>query len=448
MKHTPSRAIMAGSIALATVAGAAQAQVAPGLPGAPLPRAMKAFARPKADTNPQAILNQLKEDFAAFKAANDEKLKGKADVVLDEKVERIDASVGGLQAAIDEVTKKLAAAQLAGGGQGQSPEAAAYAEKFNAWFRKGDNAAYAELPDLAVKAAITRQSDPDGGVFVPSEMEKTIDRVLGKTSAVRDLATVRTIGGGGYKKPVNLGGTTSGWTDSETEAPTETSTPKISVLDFGAKTLWAMPAITQTMLEDPNFDIAAWLADEVSIEFSEQEGASFINGDGRKQPKGILQYATVADANYAWGKLGFIKSGHATTLGTAFDCLQDLIYAPKAAYRNNARWLMNRKSVSAIRKVKDGDGNYMWEPSNKVGEPSQFMGYAVSDDDNMPDIGAGAFPIAFGDFKRGYLVADRRGVQVLRDPFTAKPYVLFYTTKRVGGGVQDFAAIKLLKISA
>jgi HK97 family phage major capsid protein len=438
MKHTPKRAILAGSIALASASAAALAS--------PLPRAIQAFPRPKADgQDPAKILTQLQTDFAAYKQANDEKLSGKADVVVDEKIAKIDASVTNLQAAIDEMSKRAAAAQLAGGGNGTSPEAKAYSEKFNAWFRRGDLSAHAELPELAVKAALTRTSDPDGGIFVPSEMETTIDRVLGKTSAVRELATVRTVGGGGYKKPVNLGGTSSGWTDNETDAPTQTSTPKLSILDFGAKTLWAQPAITQSMLEDAYFDIAGWLADEVSIEFAEQEGAAFINGDGLKSPKGILAYKTVADANYKWGSLGYISTGAAGALGVAFDALQDLVYAPKSAYRNNARFLMNRKSISTVRKVKDGEGNYMWEPSNKVGEPAQFMGYAVSDDDNMPDFAPNAFPIAFGDFARGYLVADRRGVQVLRDPYSAKPYVLFWTTKRVGGGVQDFAAIKLLK---
>jgi HK97 family phage major capsid protein len=198
-------------------------------------------------------------------------------------------------------------------------------------------------------------------------------------------------------------------------------------------------------------DIAAWLADEVSIAFSEAEGTAFISGSGVNRPRGLLSYDTVADASYAWGKLGYVVSGVAAALtdstNNGIDALLNLVYAPKQGYRQNARFLMNRKTQSVVRKIKSKTEElYLWQPSVQAGQPATLAGYPIVDDDNMPDIAAGVFPIAFGDFQRGYLIVDRQGVRVLRDPFTNKPYVHFYTTKRVGGGVQNFEALKLLKI--
>jgi HK97 family phage major capsid protein len=214
--------------------------------------------------------------------------------------------------------------------------------------------------------------------------------------------------------------------------------------------LYAMPAATQTLLDDAIVDIGAWLADEVSVTFAEQEGAAFVNGDGVMQPRGLMTVDTVADVNWAWGKVGFVKSGAAADFAAAnpVDRFIDLVYALKAGYRQNATWLMNRKTQGTIRKFKDGQGNYLWQPSAQAGQPATFLNYGIADDDNMADVGANALPVAFGDIKRAYLVVDRAGVRVLRDPYSAKPYVLFYTTKRVGGGVQDFQAVKFLKIAA
>jgi len=211
-----------------------------------------------------------------------------------------------------------------------------------------------------------------------------------------------------------------------------------------------MPAASQALLDDAVVDIEQWLADEVQGEFAAQETDAFVNGDGINKPKGFLSYAKAAEAARAPAEIGYIATGAAGAFAAAnpADTLLDLIYAPKQAFRANGRFVMNRKTLAQVRKFKDADGNYLWQPALAAGAPSTLFGYPVSEVEDMPDVGANAYAIAFGDFARGYLIVDRQGVRILRDPYSAKPYVLFYTTKRVGGGVQNFDAIKLLKFAA
>ena len=196
-------------------------------------------------------------------------------------------------------------------------------------------------------------------------------------------------------------------------------------------------------------NIGEWLGQEVEQVFAAQEGAAFVNGDGNNKPKGFLSYNAVANASWTWGNVGYIASGVSGGFPASnpSDILVDLIYSLKAGYRQNGVFVMNRKTQSAIRKFKDATGNYLWQPPAVAGGKATLMTFPVIEAEDMPDIIANSFSIAFGDFYRGYLVVDRAGVSVLRDPYTAKPYVLFYTTKRVGGGVQDFEAIKLMKFS-
>jgi HK97 family phage major capsid protein len=214
--------------------------------------------------------------------------------------------------------------------------------------------------------------------------------------------------------------------------------------------LYAMPAASQTLLDDAVVDVEQWLADEVQGEFAAQETNAFVNGDGVSRPRGFLSYTNVAEAVRTGSEIGYLATGAAGAFAAAnpADTLLDLIYAPKQAFRANGRFVMNRKTLSMVRKFKDADGNYLWQPALAAGAPSTLFGYPVTEAEDMPDIGANAYPIAFGDFARGYLIVDRQGVRILRDPYSAKPYVLFYTTKRVGGGVQNFDAIKLLKFAA
>lgn len=417
----------------------------------PLPRA-RGLVRVRAEADPKATIEALNKAFEAFKAAQDEKIaevkKGFDDVVKTEQVNRINDEVGKLQAAIDEINRALAAAKV-GGAKPETPAAAEHRKAFDRWFRRGvDN----NLRDLEIKASLKSDSDPDGGYTVPEQMEGAIDRVLGAVSAIRSIASVMSISAPVYKKLVNVGGATSGWV-GEREARSETDTPVLKALEFPAMELYANPATTQVLLDDSTISIEQWLANEVAIEFAEEEGSAFYSGDGVNKPRGLASYPMVADASYAWGKVGFVASGVASTLSdsthSGLDALVNLVYALKQGYRSNARFLMNRATQGAIRKLASlgNEKLPLWQPSMQVGQPATLLGYPITDDDNVDDIGAGNFPIWFGDFRRAYLVVDRQGVRVLRDPYTNKPYVHFYTTKRVGGGIQNFEAIKALKIS-
>ncbi len=386
--------------------------------------------------------------FEAFKSANDERLdaleKRSSDVVGDEKVDRINRALDEHKRALDELT--LAAARPALGAERKSqPQLRERKAAFDRYVRKGDAGG---LDALELKA-LSAGSNPDGGYTVPLEIETTIDRVLAKASPIRSIATVRAIGANVYRKPITTAGAATGWV-GETDTVAQTGTPNLAAIDFPAMELYAMPAATQTLLDDSQVDIEQWLADEVQIVFAEQEGAAFVGGDGSNKPTGFLHYTAVADASWSWGNLGYIASGAdgAFASSNPADKLLDLAYAPKQGYRANGRWVMNRKTESAVRKFKDTTGNYIWQPAASADQPATLFGYPVTEVEDMPDIASNSLSIAFGDFARGYLVVDRVGIRVLRDPYSAKPYVLFYTTKRVGGGVQNFEAIKLMKFAA
>jgi HK97 family phage major capsid protein len=383
--------------------------------------------------------------FEAFKEANDERLaaieeKRADDGVLKEKIERINASLTEQKAALDRLA--LAGQRPA---KGRSPVIDERKAAFARYMRAGDAAPLHALEEKSLILGGT----PDHGYLAPAETERLIAAALKDVSPIRAIASVREIGSTVYRKPVSQGGAASGWV-GETTARDETTAPAVSSIDFPTMELYAMPAASQTLLDDTVVDVEQWLADEVQAEFAAQEGAAFIAGDGASEPKGFLSYDIVAEGTQEFGELGYIATGvdGAFAATNPSDKLLDLIYTPKQAYRANGRFVMNRSVVGAIRKFKDADGNYIWQPSLDAGSPATLLGYPVSEAEDMPDIAADAHSIAFGDFARGYLIVDRVGVRVLRDPYSAKPYVLFYTTKRVGGGVQDFDAIKLLKFAA
>ena len=286
----------------------------------------------------------------------------------------------------------------------------------------------------------------DGGYLVPEELATDIGRRLSQLSPIRSLATVRQVSASLYKKPFAETGPATGWVGETANRP-ETTAPTLAELQFPTMELYAMPAATSTLLEDAAVDLEAWIAEEVETAFAEQEGAAFVNGDGNNKPTGFLQAPTVDEASWSWGNLGYVATGTDGALDAddGADVLVDTIYALKAGYRQNARFLMNRKTQAVLRKIKDADGNYLWQAPATAGAPAALMGFGVIEAEDMPDIDSNSTSIAFGDFRRGYLVVDRTGVNVLRDPFSNKPYVMFYTTKRVGGGVQDYDAIKLIK---
>jgi HK97 family phage major capsid protein len=406
----------------------------------------------KADaTDPKAIIEGLHKAFHEFKAENDARLKaieakGNADPLLAEKVEKINAeisAISAMKAQLEAIETAVARSQFQGGGAVNDKAKAEHAQAFEKFFRKGVEAG---LSDLEVKASLKTSSDPDGGYTVPEQMESNIDRIVGTMSALRRLATVMNISTDTYKKLVNVGGAGSGWV-GEMGTRSETNTPLLKEIAINTKELYANPAATQTLLDDSAINIEQWLANEVVEIFADQESDALINGDGVNMPKGILAYTTIANSSYAWGKVGFITTGAASTFPDP-DRLIDLQHSLKSVYRNGAAFLMADATLAHCRKFKDGEGNYLWRPGLEVGAASTLLGKPVETDDNMPVIAGNAFPIAFANFKRAYLVIDRVGIRVLRDPYTNKPYVHFYTTKRVGGGIVMYEAIKLLKVAA
>ncbi|MFN3958287.1 MAG: phage major capsid protein [Parvularculaceae bacterium] len=398
--------------------------------------------------NPNGDVKAAMRDFLAafesFKASNDERFaaieRKKEDVLLAEKVERISKALGEQKSALDRLA-------LAGARPAIAParEEAEKKQAILSYMRKGDASALHALERKGLNGGV----DAEGGYLAPEPTERVIAAAVRDISPIRQIAAVREIGTSSFKKPVSLGGGAAGWV-GETGGRIETAAPALSSIDFPTMELYAMPAASQALLDDAVVDIEQWLADEVQGEFAAQETDAFVNGDGINKPKGFLSYAKAAEAVRAPAEIGYIATGANGAFAAAnpADTLLDLIYAPKQAFRANGRFVMNRKTLAQVRKFKDADGNYLWQPALAAGAPSTLFGYPVSEVEDMPDVGANAYAIAFGDFARGYLIVDRQGVRILRDPYSAKPYVLFYTTKRVGGGVQNFDAIKLLKFAA
>lgn len=386
--------------------------------------------------------------FEDFKETNDRRLdelsrKMSADVVTEDKLDRISKAMDEQKRVLDHLALKKARPAL-GRSSANTLDAIEHKQAFENYIRRGYEAGLRQMEAKALSAG----TSADGGYTVPDEVDSEIGRRLAAISPIRSLATVRQVSSNVLKKPFAVDGMTTGWV-SETGARAETATPQLAELSFPVMELYAMPAATPTLLEDSAVDIEAWIAGEVDIAFAEQEGAAFINGDGVNKPTGILSYSTVADDSWSWGNLGYVATGVSGDFSAAgpSDTLADAIYSLKSGYRQNATILMNRKTQGDIRKFKDADGNYLWLPPSGPGQRASLMGYPVMESEDMPDVAADSYSIAVGDFRSGYLVVDRTGVQVLRDPYSAKPYVLFYTTKRVGGGVQNFEAIKLVKFS-
>ena len=401
----------------------------------------------------RAAMHEMMAAFEAFKGANDARLdeierKSSADALLEEKVARIDQAVGAAQARLDRVVSESRRPELglapSTATRSPSPGGGGMEEKsaFDGYLKTGQSFG------LELKTGLSSASN-SAGYVVPEQTERAIERRLMAGSPMREIATVRTVGAGVFRKPVSTAGVASGWV-AETAARPETDPATLALLEFPAADLYANPAATQSLLDDALIDLDEWLAAEVEDAFAAQETQAFVTGDGVNKPRGFLNYDIVAEADHEWGEIGYVASGAAGGFAPASptDRLIDLVYAPKAQYRPNGRFVMNRRTVSAVRKFKDADGNYIWQPAQRAGETASLLGYRVTEIETMPDIAANSAAIAFGDFQRGYLIVDRAGVRVLRDPYSAKPYVLFYTTKRVGGGVQNFDAIKVMKFSA
>ena len=317
---------------------------------------------------------------------------------------------------------------------------------FNAYLRTGDDEG---LRGLTLEGkAMTTAVAADGGYLVDPQTADRIQSMLLSTSSLRSVANVVQVEATSFDVIVDRSEVGSGWA-TETAATTETATPIIERISIKLHELAAMPKASQRLLDDSAFDVEGWLAEKIATRFIRAEAAAFINGDGVDKPKGILLPTKVANASWTWGNIGYVPTGAAADFATTnpADCIVNLVYALGADYRANATFVMNSKTVGAVRKMKDADGRFLWSDGLAAGEPSRLMGYPVLVSEDMPDIAANAFAIAFGDFRAAYTIAERPDLRILRDPFSAKPNVLFYANKRVGGDIIDYAAIKLLRVA-
>jgi len=397
-------------------------------------------------------LENLTRSFETFKTTNDERLaeiegKGTADCLTDEKLERLNREMDRLQAVANGLH---AAAQRPNLSRKQDQDTARLEQKkqfFDGFIRKGQEHSLQHNLDLK---ALSTTTDTDGGFAVPIELDQQIENRLRNLSPIRAEANVIAIGTSKYKKLVNVGGITSGWI-SETGSRVETDTPNLLEIEPPLGEIYANPAATQTMLDDASFDVERWLSDELAEEFSVQENEAFVNGNGTNKPQGFLQYTTSSadDSSRTFGELQALKTGvSGDWAGTdPADILVDMIHAMKSGYRSEAKFYMNTSLLAEIRKFKDVDGNYLWRPGLESGAPATLLGYPVIEVAEMPAKGAGSLSVCFANLKRGYTITDRTGTRILRDPYSHKPYVHFYTTKRVGGAVTNDQAIKLLQFA-
>jgi HK97 family phage major capsid protein len=396
-----------------------------------------ALARADA-SDPKLLIENLNKAVKALRDEHDANLKevkaGFDDVVKRDQVERINKSVSDLQAAIDASNVKMAALQL-GAGNGRSVRDPEYNEAFASFVRKGD-----------VQASLNKGVASDGGYTTPIEWDRTISDELKLVSPVRQLMTVKTVSVHAASKLINKHGTASGWV-GETAARPETASPTLQPLTINWGEIYANPSATQQILDDSVIDLEQWLKDEVTLEFAFQEGAAVIAGTGVNRPTGILTYVTggANAAVHTSGAILAVNTGAAAALTT--DGVVNLVYALPSAYTGNASFAMNRDTHGKVRLMKDGQGNYIWQPSYATGQPASLLGYPLVEVPDMPNVAASAKPILFGDFKRCYEIYDRYGVRLLRDPYSNKPYVMFYTTKRVGGIMVNPQCMKAMNVS-
>jgi HK97 family phage major capsid protein len=325
-------------------------------------------------------------------------------------------------------------------------EGAPHLKAFGAYLRTGDDDGLRGLV-LEGKALNTAVA-AEGGYLVDPQTADTIRSVLNSTASIRSIANVVHVEATSFDVLVDHTDVGTGWA-SEAGPVAESDTPAIERISIPLHELSAMPKASQRLLDDSAFDIEGWLAGRIADKFSRAEAAAFIAGNGVDKPRGFLDHAKVTQGAWTWGSLGYVATGNAGDFATvnASDAIVDLVYALGATYRANASFVMNSKTAGAVRKMKDADGRFLWSDGLAAAQPARLMGYPVMIAEDMPDIAASSFAIAFGDFRAGYTIADRPDLRVLRDPFSAKPHVLFYATRRVGGDVSDFAAIKLLKFA-
>ena len=397
------------------------------------------------------VLDQYGKAFEEYKKNNDERYEelkkgtGKASE-LEGKLRGIEGELQKKEEQIRDLEAKMNRPGFAGT-LSDDPVKAEHKKAFDAFLRKGDESGLAELQKKAVQIAV----DADGGYAVPEEMSREIYRLIDADSPMRAVCGVRLVGTEDIRQLVDIGGLTSGWV-AETAARPVTNSPQLAqvIPTFGE--IYAMPAATQKAIDDIFFDVEAWLVDSTASKFAKEENAAFTTGDGTNKPKGLLAatMATTGDDTRAFGTFQYLATGVAAGMPATnpSDLLIDLVSAVKSRYYSNARFMMNRQTLATIRKWKDSQNNYLWQPGLQSGEPNAILGFPYTYNDDMPGIGANALCVAFGDFREAYIILDRTGIRLLRDPYTNKPYVNFYITKRVGNMILNTEAVKFIKCEA
>jgi len=419
------------------------------------------------------VIDTLGRDFEEFKKANDERIKqveekGQADPILVEKVDKLSNAIGEMDALKErlERAETMAArrhkgtegnsdadekaadfAKMCAKARGVQPEGdfgpeelKEYRKAFVEVMRKGNRAEEMHAKALSVGV------DPDGGYTVEPDTNGRIVEKVYETSPMRQVAAQQTIGTDALEGLYDLDEASAGWV-GETAGRPETDTPQLGKWRIPVHEIYAFPFATQKLLDDSMVDMESWLSNKVSDRFARKENAAFVNGDGNGKPRGFLTYP---DGTNLPGTIRRLKSGANGAFAAApdgGDILLDAIYALKQVYRANARWHMNRNVVSEVRKLKDDEGRYLWQPGIAAGQPGQLLGYPVLEFEDMPDLETGSTSIAFANMNEAYQIVDRHGIRVLRDPYTNKPFVGFYTIKRVGGDVLNFEAINLIEFS-
>ena len=424
-------------------------------------------------------IDKIATAFEEYKRTNDERIeairKGAGTADLDSKLSRIEKEIGQLEeqrSRLEKLETKLSRPGAGGGSGGDrsSPEAEAYKSAFLSWVRNpGDPErrmalqqrakelkrveakAFGDDDGFETRASQTVTSTGSAGGFaLPEVIERQILRLTLDISPIRQIATVRTVSSPDYKELVDVNGAGFEWV-GETDARSQTNTPNLAEVapTFGMAS--AKPQASEESLDDLFFDVENWLISSAAEAIAQGEGAAFVSGDGTKKPTGFLAGPApvgAADASRAFGTLQYVASGQAAALPTSADVFLDLAYSLRARYRANARWVTSKAVLAALRKYKDSHGQYLWQPSMQAGQPATFLGYAITEAEDMPAVAANAFPLAFGDFKEGYLICDRVGMRITRDEITTPGFVKFYVRKRVGGKLRNAQAIKLLKIAA
>jgi HK97 family phage major capsid protein len=404
-----------------------------------LPAALKRGSSPiiRADAqDPAAMFAELRRAVEALREGEGDRVRAVMDPLITEREDRINATITNLETALNDLNTRVTS-QATAPVIGDLPGNPDYVTNFKAHMRSG------------VENAMSIGTAADGGYLAPIEWDRSITEQLQTESPIRRNSQVITISGQGFSRLYATGAPGSGWV-GETAARPQTSTPQFAPLEFRTGEIYANPAITQTALDDAAINLENWLGDSVRSEFSRQENIAFLSGDGTNKPHGLLGYVAggAHASRHPLGAIAAVVTAGNLATGPVSDDMLNVIYDLPAERSANAKWYMNRLAEARIRKLKDNDGNYIWQPRITEAEPSTLHGYRIEHIAGMATSGANAVWALFGDMRATYLVIDRVGIRVLRDPYTNKPFVMFYTTKRVGGGVQNPEYMRALKLAA